>query len=376
MSHLFVNLFQFPTGDMKKHSGAYPTGMETQFLIDTGATCSVINYPTFQQLSYLQPLTVVQSQRTTRAVNGTKVSMIGYCEITSNFDSEGKLPVKHVVWISKKTGCRMNLLGMDFISQVSDSLEFRIPLIHLKLFPGQVVLLKTASTKDFPHYAKIQPVVLPDKLYISQNQLRMIKVELDNNQTFKPGAVFNPHYKLKKTGLFFFDSYSPKPETKFPILIDNSQNHAVTLPSGSIGYISQDKVIHCQKNYSIQNYSAFLYRISVDDTLQEEQIHYSAMPTWVEEMKLPDVPTTSEKHNFCESLTLKTIVKTENTDTDQMINQITEAFPFRNNPETDELATDFSQEEKECRPKTPSSTETPIRGKFLPKTILNNFTPD
>ena len=75
------------------------------------------------------------------------------------------------------------------------------------------------------------------------------------------------------------------------------------------------------------------------------------MPTWVEEMKLPDVPTTSEKHNFCESLTSKTIVKTENTDTDQMINQITEAFPFRNNPETDELATDFSQEEKECRPK-------------------------
>ena len=43
--HFFIELFQYAVGDTNKNNG-----LSTQFLIDTGATCSIINCDTFTQI--------------------------------------------------------------------------------------------------------------------------------------------------------------------------------------------------------------------------------------------------------------------------------------------------------------------------------------
>ena len=43
--HFFIELFQYAVGDTNKNNG-----LSSQFLIDTGATCSIINCDTFTEI--------------------------------------------------------------------------------------------------------------------------------------------------------------------------------------------------------------------------------------------------------------------------------------------------------------------------------------
>ena len=43
--HFFIELFQYAVGDTNKNNG-----LSTQFLIDTGATCSIINCDTLTEI--------------------------------------------------------------------------------------------------------------------------------------------------------------------------------------------------------------------------------------------------------------------------------------------------------------------------------------
>ena len=113
-SHIYINLYQHTVGDIKKHSG-----QETQFLLDTGATCSIINYRTFKELFFLQKVKLHERESRTVAVNGQKLKLLGYIEITSSFDIEGSYNIDHHLWVSAKDGCKVNILGMDFLTKVS-----------------------------------------------------------------------------------------------------------------------------------------------------------------------------------------------------------------------------------------------------------------
>ena len=46
---MYINLFEHPVGDKIKNNG-----LETQFLVDTGATCSRLNYDTYLEYAKIQ----------------------------------------------------------------------------------------------------------------------------------------------------------------------------------------------------------------------------------------------------------------------------------------------------------------------------------
>ena len=48
-SRLGFNILYFSNGDAQKDSG-----LEIEFMLDTGASCSIINYRTFWEISQLQ----------------------------------------------------------------------------------------------------------------------------------------------------------------------------------------------------------------------------------------------------------------------------------------------------------------------------------
>ena len=58
-----INLYQHPVGDKNKNNG-----LETQFLVDTGATCSLLNYDNYLEYAKLQKLTLTKAQSITIAV--------------------------------------------------------------------------------------------------------------------------------------------------------------------------------------------------------------------------------------------------------------------------------------------------------------------
>ena len=60
--------------------------IEAQFLVDTGAAnCSLINYPTYNELAKLQNLKPVKTAVSTCGINGDKLDIIGFDYSISSF---------------------------------------------------------------------------------------------------------------------------------------------------------------------------------------------------------------------------------------------------------------------------------------------------
>ena len=105
---LSFNLFYFATGDTQNDSG-----LKIEFVLDTGASSSIINYRTFWEICQTQhPFTVKRSTTQTKTYSGQVVPMMGSATINFSSDPDGQFPFPLTVWITEmKT---QNLLAMDF----------------------------------------------------------------------------------------------------------------------------------------------------------------------------------------------------------------------------------------------------------------------
>ena len=85
---MYINLYQHPVN--KKNNG-----LETQFLVDIGATCSLLNFDTYLEFAKTQRLTLTKAQSKTSAVNGQNLKLLGYTKFNASFDSKGDYSVKN-----------------------------------------------------------------------------------------------------------------------------------------------------------------------------------------------------------------------------------------------------------------------------------------
>ena len=85
-SRLSFNFFYFATGDTQKDSG-----LETEFMLDTGASSSIINYRTFWEICQTQyPITVKRNTTQTRTYSGQVVPMIDFETLIFTCDPDGQ----------------------------------------------------------------------------------------------------------------------------------------------------------------------------------------------------------------------------------------------------------------------------------------------
>ena len=110
--HFFIELFQYAVGDTNKNNG-----LSTQFLIDTGAMCSISNCDTFTEIEKIQPLVVMPLEKSPLAANGHAMPMKGKVVIQSAFDVEYSCVIEHTVYVSDSPEARMNILGIDFLAK-------------------------------------------------------------------------------------------------------------------------------------------------------------------------------------------------------------------------------------------------------------------
>ena len=117
-SRLSLNIFYFATGDAQKDSG-----LEIEFMLDTGASCSIINYRTLREISHFHhPIMVHRSNKLTKTYSGQVVPMIGYATIEFSYDRNGECSFPLTVWITEMR--TQNLLGMDFCQNQASGIHF------------------------------------------------------------------------------------------------------------------------------------------------------------------------------------------------------------------------------------------------------------
>ena len=147
-SKLSFNFFYFATGDTQKDSG-----LENEFMLDTGASGSIINYRTFWETCQTQhPITVKRSTTQTKTYSDQVVPMIGFATLTFSYDPDGQFSFPLTVWITEmKT---QNLLGMDFCQKQVSGIHFDLPGTELKEPPDLCVMEVFIRTNGIPSSRK------------------------------------------------------------------------------------------------------------------------------------------------------------------------------------------------------------------------------
>ena len=160
--HFYIELFQYAVGDKNKNNG-----LSTQFLIDTGATCSIINRETFTEINKIQPLVVTPLEKSPLAANGHAMPMKGKTIIQSAFDVEYSCVIEHTVYVSDSPEARMIILGMDFLANFGEFINLRNPMLILTVFPGKCVKLSPYLDMPFPYFSQVNSVELTQDITIA-----------------------------------------------------------------------------------------------------------------------------------------------------------------------------------------------------------------
>ena len=230
-SRLSFNFFFFATGDAQKDSR-----LEIEFMLDTGASCSIINYGTFWEISQFQhPIMVHRNNKPTKTYSRQVAPMIGCATIELSFDSNGKFSFPLTVWITEmKT---QNLLGMDFCQNQASGFHFDLPGIELQQPPKSFCYGSLHQNKTFPYLSRTLTVRLPYIMHVDAESARCWKYSPgDPKSLFPPGSTFQPNREAVSTGHIFVNIICTQPEPTLPILIENNKNHQITPPKGLIGF--------------------------------------------------------------------------------------------------------------------------------------------
>ena len=247
-SEFSFNFFSFATGDTQKDSG-----LEIEFVLDIGASSSIINYRNFWEICQTQhPITVKRSTTRTRTYSGQVVPMIGFATLTFSYDPDGQFSFPLTVWITEmKT---QKLLGMDFCQKQVSGIHFDLTGIEFKEPPNTVCYESLHLNKSSPFIWQILKKRTPHAMHVEAKSARCWKYSPeDPHAHFPPGSTFRPKRSAVATGLSFVNVLCTQSESKLPILMESNRNHQITLPKRRIGFSSLDVSNKDERKHQIRD---------------------------------------------------------------------------------------------------------------------------
>ena len=248
-------------------------------MLDTGASCSIINYRTFWEICQLQhPITIQKSTKVTKTYSGQTVPMIGYETINFSFDRDGNFIFPLTVWITEKR--TQKLVGMDFCQKQVSGIHFDLHGIEIKNPPKSIYYGSFHQNKSYPHLLQILTIRTPYPMYIDAKIARCWKyLPTDTHIHFPPGSTFQPNRTAVATGLSFINTSCTRSECNLPILMENNKNHQITLSKGSIGFSSLDVVDRDEPKYQIRSpFELTNAIISTDERYNDCFLLHSTVP--------------------------------------------------------------------------------------------------
>ena len=250
-SRIYLNLYHFATGDIKNNSG-----LEVEFMIDPGSTCTIINHPTYLALVNLgQNLHLQNTNCDSKTYTGSSIRMLGYTTIQSSFETDGKYTVPHKVFVTKEQ--RQNIIGIDFCHLFLKALHFDIPAVELKTERNLICYGSLNNEKDYPYITEMTALNIAQPIFLQQKSTQLHKQKHPSQALFPPGTYFMPHINVAKTDLVFVNTLCPQHEEFLPIFLENQKNHPIQINRGIIGYAMCDITDKPIQRYNIKNCAEF-----------------------------------------------------------------------------------------------------------------------
>ena len=101
----------------------------------------------------------------------------------------------------------------------------------------------------------------------------------DTHTHFPPGSTFQPNRHAVATGPSFINTLCTRYERYLPILMENDENHQITLPKGRIGFSSLEVVNQDEPKYQIRSpYELTNAIISTDERFNDCFLLHPTVP--------------------------------------------------------------------------------------------------
>ena len=257
--------------------------LSTQFLIDTGATCSFINCDTFTEIEKIQPLVVMPLEKTPLAANGHAMPMNGKIVIQSAFDVEYSCVIEHTVYVSDSPEERMNILGMDFLAKFGEFIKLRNPMLILTVFPGKCVKLSPYLDKPFPYFSQVNSVDLPQDLTIGPYSTRVLTLiaKDEDKHLFRKGTSFRLHKNVLDTGIYTYHVYCSNDESKEPLMLNHPNPNNVTIRKGILGNTLLDCTQETTQTMSSIDNVAFIDFVKAFDSELNNDMHVCSTEPYI-----------------------------------------------------------------------------------------------
>ncbi len=239
--HFFLSLYLFS----RDNPNSLHKGIEAQFLVDTGAHVSIINYSTFRVIcDNMGKLDVKPTLVRLRAAQDSVMPIMGTVELTFYYDLERTHSFTHRFFVAADHTIKRNLLGMDAMIKQCVILDLYNGLYRLVKHPEAHIELLRSSTKAFPFFSRLFPVIIKKPLHIQKKTQRVYYFEKPQNMRYIPKfSSFLPDKAIMNSELSVQETLTTEERTtRFPLLVENHREDTITIPKGRIGYITFDPI--------------------------------------------------------------------------------------------------------------------------------------
>ena len=114
-----------------------------------------------------------------------------------------------------KDGCKLNILGMDFLSNSTKSIDFSTRKLELKMYPGVSVAISNIKSKNYPFISSYQNVLLDQTITLAPKSTRVISIS-PADKVFKKGTSFKLDKDLQQKGIYTYNTYCNHDEKTLP----------------------------------------------------------------------------------------------------------------------------------------------------------------
>ena len=233
-----------------------PSRLEIAFLLDSGASISVLNYPTYitlRKLLNIRPTHTsdtgpYNTSKTLTVANQTEVQLLHYANIILNTPIDENSCYFSVPFAV--ADIKYNILGTPFFEDNIQNIhiqDFTLEFKYQSQIHPNYTKFTTLLSKDYPYYSYIYRINSKTQIRLNPKSSKIAHFPMKNYHnlhfTTTPQNHFFPSiphtYFATKfcTNFNFIEVFTDNKPDICATIIQNTSRHVATLPTGHIGYI-------------------------------------------------------------------------------------------------------------------------------------------
>ena len=259
----------------------HPSRLEIAFLLDSGASISVLNYPTYITLTKLLDIRSnhtsdvgpTRNSKTLTVANQTEVPILHYANIILNTTIDENSRYFSVLFAV--ADIKYNILGTPFFEDNIQNIniqDFTLEFKYQSKTHPNYTKFTTLLSKDYPYFSYIYRIISETQIRLKQKSSKIAHFPIKNYHhlhfTTTPQNHFFPsvphtYFATEfRTNFNFFEvSTDDKPDICATIT-QNTSKHVATLPTGHIGYIEVPITNEKPKLFQVNDIKTLIHKVT------------------------------------------------------------------------------------------------------------------